>query len=360
LLLAIDHDSLERARHFGTKVLRANYVALRMPYFSWQFSKAAELFGNGEDPGTWLYESDGVPAGISLASKTPLIVDGKRLVGAWHHDWYADPDQPGGGLALIRRQFKNNPVLASCGQSLEAANVLHRMRPSRWFELRRLYRILDVNRTIALFADPSPALFSLLKLYADFVRSESVREIQVLEFDAQYDRVWINVSRDFSFASDRSAAFMNWRYLQHPEFTYQVYLFPTSAGPAYLIWREEQIHGGEGLVARLCEAIGTTDAIALAGPNLWRMLTARGITLADFYCSNSEVNAALIAGGMRSVVTLPDFDLPRLFSPLAADVRKTINVNIAITPDLGGAWFNNFDRAYITKGDSNQDRPNLD
>ncbi len=79
----------------------------------------------------------------------------------------------------------------------------------------------------------------------------------------------------------------------------------------------------------------------------------------DFFCSNAAINAALYQAGLRPSITLSNFDLPRLLSPLQIDCRKTINFTYSFSKksDMGVSFYDH-GKTYFTKGDANQDRPN--
>ena len=179
------------------------------------------------------------------------------------------------------------------------------------------------------------------------------------EFGTHYDRLWAVFRSDVTFGTNRSASYMNWRYVRHPYFQYQRRLFESPAGAAYIVWREEPVTGHEKCVARVCEAIGSPAALADAVPVLYQHLADRPVAFADFFGAHASVLAGLRAGGMRPVITVPPFDLPRLFSPLAPDVRKTLNFAISLSADCPAIDLYAHDKMYLTKGDTNQDRPNL-
>ena len=61
---------------------------------------------------------------------------------------------------------------------------------------------------------------------------------------------------------------------------------------------------------------------------------------------------------MRQIVTLEEFDLPRLFAPLADDFRKTINLSVIVTQENDKPWLYDMNKWLVTKGDGNQDRIN--
>ena len=118
-------------------------------------------------------------------------------------------------------------------------------------------------------------------------------------------------------------------------FHYNTVCFKTIKGDVYYIWREESISGMDCKVARITDIIGFPDSALLALPHFQSLLIKNNdIAFADFSCSNGKLNSALMFGGMREVITLPDFDLPRLFSPLANDSRKRLNYSYSVADEI--------------------------
>ena len=58
------------------------------------------------------------------------------------------------------------------------------------------------------------------------------------------------------------------------------------------------------------------------------------IVFADFFCSNKDLVNSLLHSGMKNVITLPDFDLPRYYSPYGDSLRKTINFSYWLSDNL--------------------------
>jgi hypothetical protein len=266
---------------------------------------------------------------------------------------------------LIREQTARNTILATSGQSLAAANVFGRLRPFSWFDLERLFAAPDPDATLPLVDASVPLTREVRRQQLAFLRMQRVGQpsarttmTELAAFDGHYDEVWDGFRLGVSLGTNRSAAYLNWRYAHHPCLQYQMRLFESQAGPAYFVWREEPVAGHGKCVARLCEALGRPEAIAAAFPNLYRHLSDRPVALADFFCSHAAVLAALRSAGMRPVITLPPFDLPRLYSPLAQDVRKTLNYAVSLAPSCRQVSVCDHGMMYLTKGDSNQDRPN--
>ncbi len=359
MIIPLTMDNLESCSELAAKVFGPDYISLRPDFFAWQFERASQLFDEGRDPGTWVYEEDGEVTALWLSNKAPMWLEGREFVGTWGHDWYADPDRMGGGLPLSVEQIKRAGVFASCGLGVLTAGIHHRLFPSIWFETRRLYGVIDPETTMRAMTTSSADALPMLKLHAKLAAPRSNDARSVESFDETYDACWRAVRETVSFATDRTAPYMNWRYIENPFIDYVCLRYGTEAGPAYFVYREETVDDMKYSVARITEAVGSRPALVEGFRALWRDLKAAGIAFCDYYGTHDETIAGLLEGGMRPVVTLEEFDLPRLFSPFAIDFRKTISVAVNIAPPFeAGDWLWHTGKWYVTKGDGNQDRIN--
>lgn len=361
----IDRSRLDEVREFTDRYIRPNYICVREPFFDWQYLQSAELIGDDVAPSPILVASDGKVQGVSLAIRSRFRAFGQSVIGTWHTDWFADSEKLGAGLLLIQEQLRRNPLLCTAGQSLIAANVFGRLRPMIWFELERLFAVCDAKQTASLLyaedqSEPRTPRYQLDYLKAQSIAKPSPQVVveSIQEFDRDYDAHWSGLVGSFLVATDRTSAYMNWRYVRHPMFHYERVRCRTSNGAAYFIWREEPVSDTDLRVARICDVLGSPAAITSSFPAVFAELKSRGLAMADFSCSHAVTCQALLAAGMRPAITLPDFDLPRLFSPRYNDVRKRLNFAYSAAPSLVDSSFFAHQEMYFSKGDTNQDRPN--
>jgi hypothetical protein len=353
----IEISDLPALQRFADLYIRKNYIANR-DFFKWQYFNSPFNDKKNNDCGVLACFHEDKAVSLSLRVKTAFLVQGSLRTGLWHHEWFADTKAPGSGMWLLKEQTKRNPVLAGAGMSLLSSNFYRMLRPICWFNLKRIFFCLDARKTygLLLIKDIDSAL---PYLQSHNLSQKTPGKIEpVSEFEDEYETIWNRVGKTFSLATHRNSDYMNWRYLQHPVFRYQAYRCNIGKALAYYVLRQEPVPNTDFFVVRLCEAIGTPEDISVTVPCLLNLLKDKPVAFVDFFCSNSNIIAALMQGGMQEVITLRDFDLPRYFSPLADDVRKTINFFYQLDKPLITPSFYNFHEAYITKGDSNQDRPN--
>jgi hypothetical protein len=146
-------------------------------------------------------------------------------------------------------------------------------------------------------------------------------------------------------AACRDAAFLQWRYEQHPSFRYEV-LRDSSGFAAYRI---EEVLDSSLKVLRIVDFLGGPPLAA----ELAEAAQEAGVVFADFSCTSAPFGGALEEAGFQREDGLPA-ELPGRFQPLDFSDRPIVSsfwVAPRLGVDLGG------DDLYVTRADSDLDRP---
>lgn len=351
-------DDLPRAAEFDRLVDRPRNSTFDPDFYAWQYLDGVR---GKRDIGAAMAAWDGDTVVATLMnSDVEFVIEGNRTApGAWVHEWYASNAHGFVGLELLASVLPQRPILVGAGASQASQITTKRLRPLRVFPLHRLVAVIDPATSARLSFNQADHTRAFLGSMVPPRNPPAISVTEnVTEFGDDYTAAWSAMRPGLQLAANKSAAYMSWRYLRHPRFAYRVLRCIGNIGPAYFVWREERIPDGT-CVARLCDAIGSMDAIAECVPGLirtWRAIPQ--LAFGDFYCSNDAVCAALLDGGFIHALPAPDLDLPRLFSPLAPDCRKTVYFWLSFDPKLNFLPRLELGRTYFTKGDSNQDRPN--
>ncbi|MBF0353618.1 MAG: hypothetical protein HQL43_00060 [Alphaproteobacteria bacterium] len=356
-VINLELANLAAARTFADRHIRPDYLVFKdETYFTWQFKTPCSEEIDSGGACLALREEDERLSALVVARTEGIWARGRLIQGAWLHELYAEPERQGAGMLLLRKMIRAHGFIGLAGHSTYSSVVLGSLCPLIDFELERLFAVCDPKATLALIGQPSevtPSYVAMNRIGA------AGGELEILTgFDAAYDADWADFKSRLSLATDRTAAMMRWRYLDHPVFRYHCRRVRTAFGNAYFVWREEAVADRAERIARMCEAIGSPKALAAGFPALHGEMTSQGIAFADFFCSNASVLAGLAAGGMRRVIPHPDFDLPRLFAPLALDMRRRLKFGFALCPAAPEDNWHDVSQTYFTKGDVNQDRPN--
>jgi hypothetical protein len=351
-------EDLSAVRIFMDKAYKPRDVTCLDDYFQWQFDRCAGD-DRSSDNRALMTVVDGRVVGLCLVPEYEISMSNRIVRGGWIHHWFTEAGQGPIGLAMLRRLLRDLSFFGGAGISSQGLAAMRLLCPALVvFELTRLFAVFDADATFDLVFDRAPGTRTYLRSLR-VPRPSSTRVDRVETFDDEYERAWDAMRSSFLFATHRTAKYMNWRYFNHPYFQYKGVRCCGSSGPVYYVWREEPIHGHGRTVVRLCDVIGPMAAIEETFSSAFAAMSEERPLFVDFYCSNAEVVASLVAGGMQPAVTRSDFDLPRLFQPLVRDSSRTLHFYYQLSPPFEVPRYTAFASSYITKTDSNQDRPNF-
>jgi hypothetical protein len=175
---------------------------------------------------------------------------------------------------------------------------------------------------------------------------------QVDRFGESASALWDRLSVN-AVGTQRSSAFLNWRYASHPVFTYRMLEHRLDGAVAALgVYRLEQA-GSSGVgVARVVELIAETTLAPLVRA-LLADARANGAALVDFFGADSQTSTVLRRSGFIRDDEPFVAQLPILLQPI--DRRRTAIPFMAYLPTVGEPHDLDW---YVTKGDGDQDRPN--
>ncbi len=294
-----------------------------------------------------------------LVARYPMVIRQQPTTGGWIHFWFADPGHGPLGLRLLRQVSGNLPFLGGAAIEIAAATTMRQLyRDMLWFDLERLFCPLDPGLTARLSLSRNDDTLRFLRALSISAGGPLADLAEIDRFGDDYDAVWSDMRIGFAITTDRTSRFMNWRYVDHPRLSYRRVACRAASGTVFYVWREEVTQGPvAATVARLCEVVGSPDAIRDTLTTCLRHMAARNLAFVDFFCSSSTVVQGLIAGGMRPVVSRPGFDLPHRLRPVESYVNKRLDFYYMFPSGSMRADHSDFRQCYFTRGDSNQDIP---
>ena len=394
-LLPLDQYPL--AADFLHRYWAANHIYTRdKALFDWTFHR--EGFGNRDTYSFAVAEQDGQVVGVLGGIPFRFNDRGQERPGFWLANWklrdefrrgttgldllnhfYAPPDQ-------VTISFGINPTVARLYQAMrwpvmdnipryfavhparaeEFAHLLHLANPV-WpggkgqAMAQALLAHPPQTTSVATFAPPDPA-----------------------EWD---QRSWASMKLELT-GPVRDAAYLHWRYVQHPTFQYRFIQVPDSAASALtggippgthrqwgywrhstglLVWRLETIHHKVGdelrdvaKIGRLVEFLPASreNATHLLS-HLWHALDQAGAFGCDCYLYHGQLGQWLADAGLHRLDDHPDGNaVPSRFQPLdsaGGQIRSAVSLR---TPPFPAYPYAPDCTWYWTKSDSDQDRPN--
>lgn len=310
--------------------------------------------------GAW---KDGKLIGLLGVMPFLLNVYGKEELGCCLTNWIVLPEYrtSGAGLALMNAVQSHQPsILLSLGINENVAQLYRMMRWNVLDDTPRWIGIVNKNKTVEkmLNGNSEP-----LRYWSE------VRGIQVSKYTV-YEEIQLNEEKwndfywnDFAkktvgFARDYS--FINWRYLENPFFEYRTLLCvdKTDNYKGIAIVRIEEVLNGEK-IGRIVEFISSDQDSAVVLANAIINLDSE-VLFFDFYCFSSVGAWGLEAVGFKKVIKSSNENIvvPSRFQPL--DLKGTNLMASMYTTTKFAKKINIIkdDNWYVTKGDSDQDRPN--
>ncbi|MCM3590188.1 GNAT family N-acetyltransferase [Brevibacillus borstelensis] len=358
-LLQLSIDQLWAKNH----VLSRDKQLLNYMFYDNPVSR--EIFGEDHYGflGVWL---DGRPIGLMGLMAFDLNVRGVKKFGFAPTNWIVPPEyrQTGAGLLLMREMFKWNPsVVLNLGINPNVARMYSGMGGYNVLpDVPRWIGLLQKNKTTELLLKGDESFLRYYREISAFSNPTSYRAIG--EFNPErWDQCYWTTFAKRSNGFARDASFIDWRYLQHPSFTYQVYTCTDTKGDyqGLIVIRIENILGGQAKIGRLVEFIANNQDSAICLANqVVEIGKENELLFIDFYCFSSISSWGLESVGFKRVIKSESDKIvvPTRFQPIdlevthmmaALYVSKDLQKKISLIDDQ--SW-------YITKGDADQDRPN--
>jgi GNAT superfamily N-acetyltransferase len=321
-----------------------NYVLLSPTFLRWQF---LDNPANRTDSYTlWLVEQkEEVVAQLGFVPFLGVTRSGEEVHGAYPINLMVLPEYRAAGLGpiLLRRLLKQFPCLVNPGVNEAGATLGEGLGMSNLGLLHRHVAVVDKEaaRALALDGRLPQGVGEAEPPSAKVITSTKVPDEAGAGFAFPQP----------AYGAVRNRDFLRWRYERHPAFIYEFILSPDYRS-ALVFHEEREVKSGALLLrvvdvmARPQHQLALFSAVVCAGRE-------RGAAIVDFFCSLNCYQPALSSAGFFDEAKHGDGHIAALFQPL--DFRKT---GIRVLASCPGWTEGRLGDWYITKADSDQDRPN--
>lgn len=235
------------------------------------------------------------------------------------------------GILLIKKVFKNNNNFFVSGYRKGIVDLFGRFSP-KWTQGKMNRYMFDLKNKIN-----NQILNSSVEL-------SNVNKINNKEFND----FWSKIKNNFPVTVDRSASYINWRFLNHYFFKYN-FLVAREKGKVtgFLIWRLD----GEGKykTARISDFIAFDACTTYLLEKFLIDAKNKGAYFGEFILSSGLYDKALREVGFFETTGTKFEEFPVLLNPVSYK-RKDINFGYTIDAKESDCYF--------TRADSDQDRPN--
>lgn len=343
----IEVEVFEPARHdvawrkfIEKSYANRDYVLLSRCFFDWQF-----LHNPANETGRhtfWVIrQRDRIIGQLGIVPFVGKHVSGAFFRGAYPINLMIDPEYQSFGLgAVLMKQLSSSyEGIINSGSSRAGADVSIALGMTDFGPLPRHVFVLNGTQAVPFHA----AQIEMDKSLCPLSPAESFELLQSLPIEFSLPR------RNAVTGADRSLDYLTWRYGNHPVFKYE-YLFDRESSAMVIFRQEKEATTGLTLI-RVVELLGERGIIGSLLAVLVLYAEDKEVVLIDAYCSDAQMILALSDAGFEyENPDLPGF--ATLFNPL--DHRRS---HIHVLAACHGHDVGAFSSWYVTRGDSDQDRP---
>lgn len=353
--LSIRH--IRSLKHFIEKQYHKRYILLDDKFFDWQYkNNPSNIYP--EYSMKVIELKDEVLGHCGIVPVSMKVFDMNLTVGIFANLMVSDKCRGFGlGSLLIKKSSDDYAVCYTTGYNLKSKVIYEKQ--GGWTDmgiLRRFVRILNVNKMESLIDK---------KLPYENNKFERINQnlVKVEEFNNQIDSFWEQIKHKYPITINRNKKFLNWRYSNHPILKYSIYLYiKDSEIKGYIIFRIEEFvdeKKDQYKVGRIIDFISQDKCEEKIIQNIIFLIRKQNVDFIDFYFSGNFHVKSLLNQGFVENIKYPYTTIPMLFNPLdrgKSDIPWIVYFKEYLKEKKECTNPNNW---YITKGDGDQDRPNI-
>ncbi len=342
--------------------------------FAREHMRGGHIFASDAEIVRWQYRSLTHPDRISMlvARERGRIVGvlglidvafcarGGKVTAGWLANWMVAPAarESQVGLSLLRHMLAEPRELIGVLGITEMALRIYR---ALGFTIResipRWVRVVSEDALSTLIAEP-PSPYRVPPRMSSVSGQQRVSTWS--EVHAQrWDELWEQRLAPRLIGTWRDAEYLRWRYLEHPRFVYRLRVAEDAEGSlrGLAVYRIVEARGAEGRAARIVELLGDEEAASALLVDVIAAAERADAAFAEFYCSAGAVSASLEACGF-TLEREPTQALPALIEPLNVQLSAVVPAAFHTGPELSEyPALLDSDALYVTRSDSDQDRP---
>jgi len=284
---------------------------------------------------------------------------GRVLRGTWLALWKnrAEKQHVSAGIRLFHR-IASGPAAFVGGIGInDRVRLAYRLFRFRLFEDLPLYLVLNPDVESAMVhRKPSWTEEAGARLFARSPATGIAPGFRVETGPpeaAEWEAFWSR-ARERVVGTDRSFAYMRWRYIHHPHYRYEWVRVVDARGDlmAAGVYRIEHANGER--VLHVVEFLGGAEAAEQLARALCAAMRDRGASFLGFRCARAEsFEPWRELGGGRYGAADVAYEVPSLFQPVVPAYHPLVwgyRVAHGIDPEM-------LDDCYVTRSDGDQDRP---
>jgi hypothetical protein len=342
----------------------------------WQFDPSRLTGGALQGPTVLLaWQGDEIVGMLGLTG-FDWNSDGIPIAGAWLSQWLVAEEKRSHGVAmqlLFAARDLGFQVLGTLGPNDVTTKVLSTLGWELISDIPRWIGVIDHRQAAALLttsdAAVAPEVAERLCLRHRVVDGmparRSAEHIDVVRWTptaaGPWDRFWQEQLAGKLVGARRDAAYLRWRYAEHPRFGYELRLARRHVDESLLgiaVFRVEQVRNSSERVLRVLEFLALPEAEGALAKTIAQAGREQGVAFADFYCSSPPAARGLGALGFK-LAKPGEPAFPCRLQPLEGGHFRMAGL-LQVPPQHRGKLSRLIasGRLYVTKSDGDQDRPN--
>ncbi len=294
--------------------------------------------------------------GVMGVNKRPFYLNGKEIDAGELTTWIVKPEfrNKGVGPKIIDYLMNKYDILVGMGITDAALPVYLRKGFKYLSAIPRYIKVIDWQK-VEGSAEYEPLAKKVTKLYEKRVKTPYiVKEANRLNIN----QVFNNFSKSNNMFS-RSYDYIAWRYLEHPTFNYELNVIfnENCSGKGVLVaTRAEEASNGLTIM-HIIDFYGDEQDFSAGLDFIIEKAEQKYIDVIDFFSTSSSLNSHFIKDGWLSTLDHKFFKLPHLFQPI--ELREPLTTSLIYWYKEDEVSFYDFSKLYITKQDTDFDRPTL-
>jgi hypothetical protein len=320
-------------------------------YFAWQFRDCPVRLGDGTYDFLIARGSAGEIVGCLGCVGFEFRRGNTIEIGGWSHNWRV-AEGYGGGMALLSRfmELADNRFYLRLNEA--SGRIVSLLRVPMIPAMPRWWAVVDAAHAQDVFQMTEPADRVVLGLSARLLGALKAREHaeSVIRLDPDEEFGFSHYAAIDGWVR-RSGRYLNWRYLDIPKHDYKI----VRTEHAFAVYRIETIKGTDASTIHLMEWSFGPEETPMALATIMNAARERRPVLVDFHCTSHAIGRSLEPYGFvpQSATIAP---MPDLFRPANHSGGYTVAIDL---PPHRTKRYIDFDRWYITIGDSDIDRVKL-
>lgn len=339
----------------------ADFLSLHWPrrialsdraFYDWQMRLSP--FAAGHDQSLVLLDGGSRIVGFHGITPRPLVTSTGASTPAAETTTLVIAEATRGGRAvwdMLDLLKSRHGATFGANTSQLAMPILRRVGYRNFRCIERMVRVYDAKPFVAV-APITPQGRALLNLQRD--HSAQAPEAAVVD-SAMLSRHFADFRLPGVFHLQRDAAFLDWRYLQHPYYRYELYLLaPNDADRRTLLIFRQEDHDGYS-IGHIMDILPLGRQIAPVPAFIDALAYRRRLALVDFYCSIPRLAADFRQAKWLSTINDEEYSPPGLFNPL--EMRKPATFSVTFRCPAHDAEITDMSFIHLSKGDMDLDRP---